>query len=51
MRRYSSALIGSLAVIGGYVLIRDAAKRKAPENLPFPAGLRGATAPTEGAAA
>jgi large subunit ribosomal protein L3 len=35
---------------GGYVLIRDAAKRKAPENLPFPAGLRGATAPTEGAA-
>ena len=25
---------------GGWVLIKDAAKRKAPEGLPFPAGLR-----------
>jgi large subunit ribosomal protein L3 len=33
---------------GGYVLINDAAKRKAPKDLPFPAGLRGA-APAEGA--
>ncbi len=29
---------------GGYVLVKDAAKRKAPEGLPFPAGLRGAGA-------
>lgn len=29
---------------GGYVLLRDAVKRKAPEGLPFPAALRGATA-------
>jgi large subunit ribosomal protein L3 len=35
---------------GGYVLIRDAAKRKAPENLPFPAALRDTPAPAEGAA-
>ena len=27
---------------GGYVLVRDAVKRKAPKDLPFPAGLRGA---------
>lgn len=26
---------------GGFVLVRDAAKRKAPEGLPFPAALRG----------
>jgi len=26
---------------GGWVLIKDAAKRKAPEGLPFPAALRG----------
>jgi len=26
---------------GGYVLIRDAVKRKAPKDLPFPAALRG----------
>ena len=26
---------------GGYVLIRDAVKRKAPKGLPFPAALRG----------
>jgi len=28
---------------GGYVLVRDAAKRKMPDELPFPAALRGAT--------
>ncbi len=27
---------------GGYVLVRDAVKRKAPKDLPFPAALRGA---------
>lgn len=35
---------------GGYVLIKDAAKRKAPKDLPFPAALRHAAAveaPTE----
>jgi large subunit ribosomal protein L3 len=35
---------------GGYVLIKDAAKRKAPDGLPFPAALRGeaaAAAPAE----
>jgi large subunit ribosomal protein L3 len=26
---------------GGYVLVKDAAKRKPPKGLPFPAGLRG----------
>ena len=26
---------------GGYVLVKDAAKRKAPDGLPFPAALRG----------
>ena len=29
---------------GGFVLVRDAVKRKAPEGLPFPAALRGAPA-------
>jgi large subunit ribosomal protein L3 len=37
---------------GGYVLIKDAAKRKAPKDLPFPAALRSAApaaeAPAEG---
>jgi large subunit ribosomal protein L3 len=32
---------------GGYVLVRDAVKRKAPEGLPFPAALRGAPAAGE----
>jgi len=32
---------------GGYVLVKDAAKRKAPEGLPFPAALRGGALPTE----
>src|SRR5690606_815613 len=36
---------------GGYVLVRDAAKRAAPDGLPFPAALRGiasgADAPAE----
>ncbi len=35
---------------GGYVLVRDAAKRAAPENLPFPAALRGGSAPAGEAA-
>jgi large subunit ribosomal protein L3 len=38
---------------GGYVLVRDAVKRKAPKDLPFPAGLRqaaGAAAPAAEAA-
>jgi large subunit ribosomal protein L3 len=30
---------------GGFVLIRDAVKRKAPDGLPFPAALRGGAAP------
>ena len=34
---------------GGYVLVKDAAKRKAPEGLPFPAALRGAPSPPESA--
>jgi len=29
---------------GGYVLVRDAVKRKAPDNVPFPAGIRAAKA-------
>jgi large subunit ribosomal protein L3 len=36
---------------GGYVLVKDAAKRKAPKGLPFPAALRAsaaAPAPAEG---
>ena len=32
---------------GGYVLVKDAAKRKLPEGLPFPAALRDAAAPGE----
>jgi large subunit ribosomal protein L3 len=27
---------------GGFVLVKDAAKRTAPEGLPFPAAVRGA---------
>jgi large subunit ribosomal protein L3 len=30
---------------GGFVLVRDAVKRKAPDGLPFPAALRGGAAP------
>ena len=33
---------------GGYVLVRDAAKRKMPDGLPFPAALRGAPAVASG---
>lgn len=37
---------------GGYVLVRDAVKRSAPKDLPFPAALRGgAAAPAEAQAA
>ena len=32
---------------GGYVLVKDAAKRKAPAGLPFPAALRGEPAPAD----
>jgi large subunit ribosomal protein L3 len=32
---------------GGYVLVKDAVKRKAPEGLPFPAGLREAVSAAE----
>ncbi|MEI9983217.1 MAG: 50S ribosomal protein L3 [Aliidongia sp.] len=32
---------------GGYVTIKDAVKRKAPENLPFPAAIKAAPAPAE----
>jgi large subunit ribosomal protein L3 len=35
---------------GGFVLVKDAVKRKAPKDLPFPAGLRGAAAAAETAA-
>jgi large subunit ribosomal protein L3 len=35
---------------GGYVLVKDAVKRKAPKGLPFPAGLRGAAAAPAAAA-
>ena len=37
---------------GGWVLVRDAVKRRLPEGVPFPAGLRGAgeSAPETGAA-
>ena len=31
----------------GYVLVRDAVKRKLPEGVPFPAGLRAAAAQEE----
>jgi large subunit ribosomal protein L3 len=36
---------------GGWVLVRDAVKRKAPADLPFPAALRGDAAMTETEAA
>jgi len=36
---------------GGYVLVKDAAKRKPPEGLPFPAALRNAAAPDAGGGA
>jgi large subunit ribosomal protein L3 len=36
---------------GGYVLVRDAAKRAAPKDLPFPAALRGGAAVGEAAPA
>jgi large subunit ribosomal protein L3 len=32
---------------GGYVLVKDAAKRKAPDGLPFPAALRVTPLPPE----
>lgn len=32
---------------GGYVLVKDAAKRKAPNDLPFPAALRDPSSPTQ----
>jgi len=32
---------------GGYVIVKDAAKRKAPNDLPFPAALREPLSPTE----
>jgi large subunit ribosomal protein L3 len=35
---------------GGYVLVKDAARRKAPDGLPFPAALRGAALPPESSA-
>jgi large subunit ribosomal protein L3 len=35
----------------GWVLVKDAVKRKAPDGLPFPAALRGDGAPGEGNAA
>jgi len=35
---------------GGYVLVKDAAKRKAPDGLPFPAALQSAALPTTGPA-
>jgi large subunit ribosomal protein L3 len=35
---------------GGWVLIRDAVKKKQPKDLPFPAALRGSAAPAESAA-
>jgi large subunit ribosomal protein L3 len=31
---------------GGYVLVKDAAKRRPPKDLPFPAALKGAAAPS-----
>jgi len=34
---------------GGWVLVKDAIKRKAPDGLPFPAGLRGSGAVSEAA--
>jgi large subunit ribosomal protein L3 len=35
---------------GGHVLVRDAARRKAPDGLPFPAALRSAALPSESSA-
>jgi large subunit ribosomal protein L3 len=35
---------------GGWVLVKDASKRPAPKDLPFPAALRGAPATAEGVA-
>ena len=35
----------------GWVLVRDASKRKAPKDLPFPAALKGGVAAGENAAA
>jgi large subunit ribosomal protein L3 len=35
---------------GGYVTIKDAVKRKSPENLPFPAAIKAAAAPVEASA-
>ena len=35
---------------GGRVLVRDAARRKAPDGLPFPAALRSAALPSENSA-
>jgi large subunit ribosomal protein L3 len=35
---------------GGYVTIKDAVKRKAPQNLPFPAAIKAAAAPAEASA-
>jgi len=35
---------------GGYVLVRDAKKRTAPKDLPFPAGIRAAAAAADAAA-
>jgi large subunit ribosomal protein L3 len=32
---------------GGYVLVKDAAKRKPPKGLPFPAALRAAAPAAE----
>src|ERR1700735_3093278 len=32
---------------GGYVMIKDAVKRKPPENLPFPAAIKAVAAPAE----
>ena len=32
---------------GGYVLVKDAAKRKAPDGLPFPAALSGGSTSAE----
>jgi large subunit ribosomal protein L3 len=34
---------------GGYVMVKDAVKRKAPADLPFPAAIKTAEAPAEAA--
>jgi large subunit ribosomal protein L3 len=36
---------------GTWVLVRDAVKRKLPEGVPFPAGLKAATEAASGGAA